>query len=122
MTAPTRTSNKQILDAITDLASAIRDNMAAQAAPVVAPVATAPTATLNTAKQEGAVKVDAAYLSHVSGGKALDYANKLGEQVVIYARRNKLGETKLAYCAASKWTGLKDNANLGAVQIVEPTS
>jgi len=158
MTAPTRTSNKQILDAILDLTVAIKGMAAPAVAPVATPVAiatpievaaatapkaetpvkiepaVAPVATpvaiatpievaaATAPKAETPVKIDAAYLSHVSGGKALAYANKTGEQVVIYARRNGHGETKLAYCAASKWTGLKDKANLGAVATVEPTS
>lgn len=125
MTAPTRTSNKQILDAILDLTVAIKGMAAPAAAPVATPVAIATPIEVAAATQpkvETPVKIDAAYLSHVSGGKALAYANKTGEQVVIYARRNGHGETKLAYCAASKWTGLKDKANLGAVATVEPTS
>jgi len=125
MTAPTRTSNKQILDAILDLTVAIKGMAAPAVAPVATPVAIATpieVAAATAPKAETPVKIDAAYLSHVSGGKALAYANKTGEQVVIYARRNGHGETKLAYCAASKWTGLKDKANLGAVATVEPTS
>jgi hypothetical protein len=132
MTAPTRTSNKQILDAILDLTVAIKGMatpvaapVAQQAVPFMQPVAIATPAEVAAATQpkaETPVKIDAAYLNHVSGGKALAYANKTGEQVVIYARRNGHGETKLAYCAASKWTGLKDKSNLGAVATVEPTS
>ena len=121
-----RTSNKQILDAILDLTSAIKGMATPVATPtpvaIATPVEVAATIAPKPAPVDQPVKVDAAYLNHVSGGKALAYANKTGEQVVVYARRNGHGETKLAYCIASKWTGLKDKANLGAVAIVEPTS
>ena len=98
-----RTSNKQILDAILALTEAIT---ATKVAPVVQKQET-PT--------ESTVNVDAAYLNHMTT-KVADFAKAKGEDAIIYARKNGRGETKLAYCVASKWTGLKDRGLIGAVK------
>jgi hypothetical protein len=112
-----RTSNKQLMDAINALPAAIAAAIAAvpaTAAPVVATVPEAP-------KQAPTVEVDESYKNHVLVEKVQPFANKHGETAVLYARRNGRGETKLAYCLASKWTGLKDRGLLGAIATVEPS-
>lgn len=114
-----RVSNKQLLEAINNLTAAIAAQNTAQPAPAV----TAP-----TESTEGGIAVDKAYFQHVATGKALDFANKHGEQVAIYPRVNRRGETKLAYCLVSALAGLKDrgavrkNGSVGVIGTVDPTS
>ena len=62
--------------------------------------------------------VDKAYMTHMTA-KVGEYAKDKGENCVLYLRRNGKGEQKLAYCLASKWTGLKDRAIIGAVAMIE---
>ena len=115
MTAPTRVSNKQILDALTDLPSQIAAAMASvNVAPVTQPVAETAAPVTDT------IKVDAAYQQHMLD-KIQPFADKHGEDVVLYARRNGRGETKLAYALKSKFTVLKDRGLLGAIAIVNPS-
>ena len=120
-----RTSNKQILTAIeeqtaaiTALASAIAGNhTSAPEAPVVTPepVVTEPEATDKPTK----VRVSPEYLSHMKV-KGQDHANNKGEDVILYGRVNLNGETKLAYCLASRWTKLRDRGLIGAVARFSP--
>ena len=116
MTAATRVSNKQILDALNDLPSQIAAALATvsvQAAPVAQ-------STTVAAPTTDTIKVDAAYKQHMLE-KIQPFADKHGEDVVLYARRNVRGETKLAYAVKSKFTVLKDRGFLGAIAIVNPS-
>ena len=105
-----RVSNEQLLAALTDLPAAIAAAMQATtvAAPVATNVAPEPTGETN-------IQVDAQYLNHMVE-KVTTWAKDKGEDCILYARENVRGETKLAYCLASKWTGLKDKRMLGAVK------
>jgi len=101
-----RVSNKDIvskLDTLIDLMTA----QAVAAAPVIAPA---------TTTEGGTIKVDEAYLSHMTA-KAADHATAKGEDVVLYGRRNKAGETKLAYALRSRYDDVvaKQPSCLGAV-------
>lgn len=107
-----RTSNKQILEAINALTAAITANVAAPVAAVAAP--TAP-----SGEQE--VSVDKAYAEHMVLTKCQPFADKNAEDVVLYARKNGRGETKLAYCLASKFATIKDRGLLGAIEVVSPS-
>jgi len=109
-----RVSNRQILDALTDLPSAIASAIAGTAAPVAidTPADDTPAATKAPA-------VDAAYLSHVAT-KLQARANDTKKDYVLYARINKAGETKLAYCEADKWSSLTDKRIVGPVKTVSP--
>jgi hypothetical protein len=111
-----RASNKDILDAIQALTAAITAQVVAPA-PVTQPVAEAPAVGQFTTDT---VKVDAAYKQHMMA-KIQPFADKHGEDVVLYARRNNRGETKLAYAVKSKFSVLKDRGLLGAVAIVNPS-
>lgn len=131
MTAPTRTSNKQILDAINSLTAAISATLVAPTAAVAAPASVAiATPAIEIVEQQAKpvveagtpVKLDKAYVSHMANGKCQDFANKHGQQVVLYARRNNHGDNKLAYCLATKFANLKDRGLIGAVQVINPTS
>lgn len=106
-----RTSNKDVLDAIERLTTAITASLNT---PAQARVAT-PSAQHSP---NGEINVDGQYLAHMKS-KVADYAKAHGESAVLYARRNGRGETKLAYCVASKWTGLKDRGLIGPVEIIE---
>jgi hypothetical protein len=109
-----RVSNRQILDALTDLPSAIASAIAGTAAPVA--IATPADETVGN---DQTASIDAAYLSHVAS-KLQTRANDTGKDYVLYARVNVAGQTKLAYCEADKWSGLKDKRIIGPVKTVSP--
>lgn len=114
-----RTSNKDILDAINGLgdsiANAIANAMTQNASAPAQPEAASSEPT------EQSVKVPQSYRDHVMA-KVQDKCDSDGEDRVLYARRNLNGETKLAYCLASRWTTLKDNGLIGAIAHVTPAS
>jgi len=109
-----RTSNKDILDALDSgfdrLITALTANAVAAPAAIAAP-----------ATPEGAVQVDEAYLAHMTV-KAAEHATNKGEEVVLYARRNKAGETKLAYALRSRFDEVvaKQASCKGAVGSFQP--
>ena len=112
-----RTSNKDVLDAINALTQAITQsviNAPAPAAPAQVQVAQAPEET------NAPVKLDPCYVNHVKVAKAQPYANDKGADVVLYARHNGRGETKLAYCLAEKFAKLRDRGLIGAIAIMNP--
>ena len=119
-----RTSNKDILDAIlaqntalTQLANAITGQQAqtqAQVTPVVEPN---PEPEQDT--PANSVNVPAGYHKRVLA-KVQAKCNEDGEARIMYARHNLAGETKLAYCLASRWGKLKDNGLIGPVGHVTP--
>lgn len=124
-----RTSNKDLLNAITEgnrsLTASIDALVATlvgqqeariaerEAAPVTDPVAASTEVVENVPAK---LSVKPAYLSHMKA-KAAEHASKRGEDVVLYGRVNLHGEHKLAYCLKSRWTGLKDNGLIGAVEV-----
>jgi hypothetical protein len=88
-----RVSNKDIaskLDTLIDLMTAN-----ALATPSVPAVAAQPT-------EGGKIEVDAAYLTHMKA-KASDHATTKGSEVVLYGRKNKGGEIKLAYALRERF-------------------
>jgi hypothetical protein len=97
------------LDTLIDILSQQAVQQAAPAA-AVEPAATNPT-----------VKVDDQYLAHMTA-KAADHATAKGESVVLYARRNKRGETKLAYALAPRFDEVvaKQPSCLGSVGSFQP--
>ena len=106
-----RASNKDILDAINALTSAITATHVAAPAPVIAaPVQAAPTG-------EATVNVDAKYMAHMAS-KVDAMVKADGQSRILYTRRNGYGEVKLAYTLASNWTTLKDRGLIGAVKVV----
>ncbi len=111
MTAPTRVSNKQILDALNNLPAAIAAAMATNVAP--------PIATPSTEGENKSVKVDAKYLSYMQQ-RVQDTANDKGEDFVLYARKNGRDETKLAYCLASAFASKRDRGMIGPVATISP--
>ena len=87
-----RTSNKDIADKLDTLIGILTT----QAMESTTPVQTEPTI------KDGTVKVDPDYMAHMTA-KAADHATNKGEEVVLYARHNKAGETKLAYALRSRY-------------------
>ena len=62
------------------------------------------------------VAVDEAYLAHMNL-KAADHATAKGSEVVLYARKNKQGETKLAYALRDRYDEqiVRQPSHIGAV-------
>ena len=110
-----RVSNKQILDAILGLTEAIKAQVPAQApaTPVVA------TEKQPTAESTTEIEVGADYLANRKVA-AQEHATAKGCEVVLYARRNLKGETKLAYALASRYDTLKDRGLIGPVATYQP--
>jgi hypothetical protein len=96
-----RTSNKDVLNAVESQTESIDKLIAvltAQAQPtadVVGAAETQPTT-------EGGVNVDPAYMACMTE-KAANHATTKGSEVVLYARRNKAGEHKLAYALRERY-------------------
>jgi len=111
-----RTSNKDILDALDSGFDRLITALTANAVAPVATVASAP-----PAKPDGTVKVDESYLAHMTA-KAADHATLKGEEVVLYARRNKANETKLAYALRSRFDAVvaKQASCKGAIGTFQP--
>ena len=111
-----RTSQKDVLNAINSLTDVITQLVANGAnTPVSAPAAaivTSAPAPVNDGEQT--IDVDPAYVTRMEA-KVADKC-KDGSDRILYARHNLRGETKLAYCLASNWTGLKDRGLIGAIK------
>ena len=111
--SPRRVSNERILSALEGLPAAIAAAMAPAQADAPAEIANA------SKGEQVTAAVDPAYLAHV-GTTLQDRANLNNMTYVMYVRKNKAGETKLAYCAADKWSALTDRRIIGAVKTVSP--
>lgn len=108
-----RVSNKQILDAILGLTEAIKGQN-------VAPATPAPAVEVQKVPSESAnISVDKSYLANREEA-AQAHANKVGGTVVLYARRNLRGDTKLAFAQESRFTTLKDRGLVGPVAKFQP--
>lgn len=95
-----RTSNKDVLGAIEAQTASIDALINALTAGAIAPATvTEPSAPVT---EETTVVVDEAYLAHMTV-KAAEHATNKGETVVLYARKNKQGETKLAYALQERY-------------------
>ena len=106
----TRVSNEQVLKALDN--GFDRLITAITGAAIAAPTAATPDTT-----EGGEIKVDEKYLAHMQG-KAQDHATAKGENVVLYARRNKAGQQKLAYALRPRFDDVvaKQPSCLGAVK------
>ena len=124
-----RASNKDILEAIQGLTQAITASMVApaptpdipvlEAQPNILPMAherKAPAPVIKPVQSgESSVQVPEQYLNHM-GTKVQALVTGDGQDRILYTRKNLRGEVKLAYCLASKWTGLRDKGLIGAVK------
>ena len=116
-----RTSNKDILDAILGLTAAITQNHSAPA------IITEPREGINVpaleqdvpAPDTDEIKVSEEYLANRKVA-AQAHANKVSGTVVLYARRNLKGEIKLAFAQQGRFDTLKDNGLLGPVASYNP--
>ena len=114
-----RTSNKDIADRLDTLIGI----MTAQAMPVdgatlartVVPESVVTPVTEGD-EPESSIAVDEAYLAHMTA-KAADHATAKGEEVVLYARKNKQGTTKLAYALRERYDNViwRQPSHIGAV-------
>jgi len=109
-----RVSNKQILDAILGLTEAIKGQPVQS--PTVEPVAVAATP---VPSEPQAIKVTKDYLGNREIA-AQAHANKVGGAVVLYARKNLRGETKLAFAQEGRFATLKDKGLIGPVATFNP--
>ena len=111
-----RVSNKAILDSLNDgfdrLITALTANAMAPVATATAPAAKAAPA---------APQVDPSYMAHQSA-KAAEHATNKGEEVVLYTRRNKSGEVKVAYALRSRFDEVvaKQPSCIGPVGSFQP--
>lgn len=105
-----RVSNKQILDAILGLTEAIKGQNVQPTAVVAEP--TVPS-------EPSPIKVTKEYLANRKVA-AQAHANKVGGTVVLYARKNLRGETKLAFAQEGRFATLKDKGLIGPVAAFNP--
>jgi hypothetical protein len=111
-----RTSNKDILDAILGLTEAIKaQNVASPvAAPAPAVAAEAPQGDNGTE-----INVSKEYLENRKQA-AQAHANKVNGTIVLYARRNLQQETKLAFAQQGRYDTLRDKGLIGPVAVFQP--
>ena len=115
-----RTSNKMIADKLDKLIDILTAN-AMPSTPVEVPTLELPGSTHDPeVTSEQTLNIDENYVAHMEL-KVQAYALDKGEDAILYARKNVRGETKLAYCLASKWAGLKDKRILGAIKHIACT-
>ena len=115
-----RTSQKDVLNAVEGLAGKIDslvDVLTTQAQPAAAPA----TPDRTIAEEPTSVDVDKAYLAHMNV-KAAEHATTKGSEVVLYARKNRAGEIKLAYALRERYDEqiARQPSNLGAVGTFQP--
>ena len=117
-----RTSNKAILEAILGLTEAITKQGAHPAVPVLTDrVEATPVAPKVENTDAANITVPQGYMDKMSE-KAQGHATKKGEDVILYARRNGAGETKLAYCLASGFANKRDRGLIGAIKTFAPAA
>lgn len=106
------------LDVVADNLDKLVNAITAQAI-TAQPEAAAPEAP----KEQTTIKADAAYVDLMSA-KAQAHADTKAEPVVLYGRRNKGGETKIAYALQSRFdTQVSLQAScLGAIKLFTPAS
>jgi len=111
-----RTSNKEILVAIEGQTASI-DKLVTALTQQVLPA----TREVPDAANGGDLEIDGKYLAH-QNMKAADHATAKGSEVVLYARKNKRGETKLAYALRERYDTViaGQPSHLGAVGSFNP--
>jgi hypothetical protein len=116
-----RVSNKQILEAIAGQTDAITALVNVLAGTQAQPAAPAPTPVVSDTETKSAYKVKPAYLSNRKVA-AQAHANKVGGEIVLYARQNLAGRTVLAYAQASRHADIqvRDKGYLGKVATFQP--
>lgn len=121
----TRTSMKDVLNAIEAQNATLTALVAALAPKAQEPVQITPEPVIETvpvtepvAQAPEQPRFEQRYLNHMDS-KVSKLVKADGQARVLYARRNLAGEFKLAYCLKDRWAGLKDNGKLGAIKIYE---
>ena len=113
-----RVSNKQILEAIAGQTEAITALVGALSAGIQAP-APADKPEPTAVETDSPIKVKPSYLANRKEA-AQAHANKVGGEIVLYARRNMAGRTVLAYAQRSRHDNLRDKGYLGKVATFQP--
>ena len=113
-----RTSNKDVLDAIQSQTASIDKLVTALTGSAMA----APAVATPITEGEGeapAIEVPEGYLAKMTE-KAANHATSKGCEVVLYARKNQAGETKLAYALRERFDTLTDKGLIGPVGSFQP--
>jgi hypothetical protein len=97
-----RTSNKDILNAVEAQTAAIDKLVNVLTATAVAAPQPKAESVPTSEPKATSVDVDAAYMAHMTA-KAADHATAKGSEVVLYARRNRQGQVKLAYALKERY-------------------
>lgn len=99
-----KVTTQELADRLDNVASNIDKLVNVLTASAIADVPAQPTAEVNNPAPSKTVKdeIDPAYLAHMSQ-KAEAHAKAKGEDVVLYARKNKQGQLKLAYAMAQRF-------------------
>lgn len=122
-----RTSNKEILNAIEGQTASIDKLVTALTAGAMGKEVPAPSSATDTIvtpvtegeDDNGLIEVAEAYLAKMTE-KAANHATSKGCEVVLYARKNQRGETKLAYALRERFDTLTDKGLIGPVGTFQP--
>lgn len=112
-----RTSMKDVLNAVETQTQSIDALVTALTANAIAPAAIA--APVVDGGEAPKVEVAEGYMAKMTE-KAANHATTKGSEVVLYARKNQRGETKLAYALRDRFDSLNDKGLIGAVGTFQP--
>ncbi len=114
-----RTTNKDIIDALAKQGDSIDKLVTALTSQAMPDGGTKGGAPVKT----DSPKVDEAYLTHQKG-KSQAHATDKGCEVVLYARVNKAGETKLAYAQRDRYDDviIGQPSHIGPVATFQPAA
>lgn len=113
-----RVSQKDVLDAIENQTASIDKLVTALTAGAIAPAAPSVAQPI-TEGDAPAIEVSEGYLARMTE-KAANHATSKGCEVVLYARKNQRGETKLAYALRERFDTLTDKGLIGPVGSFQP--
>lgn len=111
-----RTSLKDVMTAIEGQSQSIDALVTALTAGAIAPAVAAP---VTEGDDTPKVEVAEGYLAKMTE-KASAHATTKGSEVVLYARKNQRGETKLAYALRERYDALNDRGLIGPVGTFQP--
>jgi len=106
---------KDVMTAIEGQTQSIDALVTALTAGAIAPAVAAPV----VEDDAPAIEVPEGYLAKMTE-KASAHATTKGSEVVLYARKNQRGETKLAYALRERFDALNDRGLIGPVGTFQP--
>jgi hypothetical protein len=111
-----RTSLKDVLAAIEQQGQSIDALVTALTKDAIAPAAAIAAPVIGETPK---VEVAEGYMAKMTE-KAANHATTKGSEVVLYARKNQRGETKLAYALRDRFDSLNDKGMIGPVGTFQP--